>query len=734
MLTDTFLNPTRPITDSRPRVLLAICLLLAALLPASWRLATPAGTVAHAQPNLGSLPLSFMPTGNQTTPFTAYGMGGSIAFHPSAVTLARPGARLQVEFIGANPATAVLPVERLSGVFNRHIGTDRTQWRDNIPSYAALVYRELFPGIDLRYDGHIGQLKGTYTVAPHASPANLRWSYAGAEHVALDSSNGDIQITLPGGELLREHAPVAWQDVGGQRVFVPARFALDGAAAHFELGAYDANLPLVIDPTLSLGTYLGGGSADYGRGIAVDPQGNIYVVGDFFSSDFLGDTTTTAGSKDVIVLKLNPTGTELIYGWFMGGSGTDEGLAIAVNAAGEAFVLADPDTDFPVQNAPISQPPAIGDGVLSKFNAAGELAYSTYIGFGLSNTYTGNAITLDSDGIVYITGESYIAIKRLAELAVAKINPATGAAITTFLTPGTYPTSRGAAIALGPDKTIYITGTTDGPFGTDFPPTPGAFQSICGRKLALGADRDCDSDAFVMAFSQDLAVTYASYLGGNGGDAGRGIAVDGQGNIIVTGTAFSADFPVKNAIQSSCPIDGVTGGCSYDSFVTKFAPDNSLVYSSYLTSSEPEAQTFATDVAVDKNGNAYVYGFTNGTALPIKNAVQPDRSTGLCLGGFNRFCFDVFVTELAPDGSLVFGTYLGGALDEYSGSIAVGQAGAIYLVGYTESNNFPVSQGSIQPSKSVGKDFFVAKISAGGGTGGGGSNLSNKVYVSLVSR
>jgi hypothetical protein len=733
MFAPTSLNASHPGTDNRPRVLLAICLLLAVLLPASLRIAMPASTVAPAQPSLGSLPLSFMPTGDQSTPFTAYGMGGNIAFQPSAVILSRPGAQLHVEFIGANPATAVLPAERRPGVFNRHIGNDPAQWRDNIPSYAALIYQELFPGVDLRYDGQVGQLKGTYTVAPHASPANIRWSYSGAESVEIEPVSGDIQISLPGGELLREHAPVAWQDIGGRRVFVPARFALDGAAAYFELGAYDANQPLVIDPTLALGTYLGGGSADYGRGIAVDAQGNIYVVGDFFSSDFLGDTTTTAGSKDVIVLKLNPTGTEVIYGWFMGGTGTDEGLAITVNSAGEAFVLSDPDTDFPVENAPISQPPAVGDGVLSKFNVAGELVFSTYIGFALSNIFTGNAIAIGPDGAIYITGETYIAIERLRELAFAKLDPATGAVAKLFATSGTYPGSHGAAIALGADGTIYLTGSTYSSRATDFPTTPDALQPICGRRQALGLDRDCDSDAFVLVFEQNFSVRYASYLGGNGTDEGRGIAVDSQGNMIVTGTAFSADFPVKNAIQPSCPIDGVTGGCSYDSFVSKFAPGGSLVYSSYLTSTEPEAMTFATDVVVDKDGNAYVYGFTNGTALPIKNAVQPERSTGVCLGGFDRFCFDAFVTELAPDGSLIFGTYLGGALDEYSGSIALDSAGAIYVDGYTESNNFPVSQGSLQPDKSVGKDFFVAKIGAGGAQGGG-SNLSNKIYVSLVSR
>jgi Beta-propeller repeat len=732
MFAQPSLNSARAGADSRPRVLLAICLLLAVLLPISWRSVAPASPAAHAQPNLGSLPLTFIPTGDLATPFSAFSSGGSIAFQPGAVSLARPGSRLRVEFTGANPDASLLPAERQPGVFNRHIGADPAKWRDNIPSYAALVYQELFPGVDLRYDGQAGQLKGTYTVAPQASPANIRWSYAGAAHVAIVPASGDIQISLPGGELLHEHAPVAWQDVGGQREIVPARFALDGAAAHFELGAYDPNLPLVIDPTLAVGTFLGGSGADYGRGIAVDKQGNIYVVGDFFSSDFLGDNTTTSGSKDVIVLKLNPAGTELIYGWFMGGAGADEGLAITVNSAGEAFVLIDPDTDFPLKNAPISTRPSVGDGVLAKFTAAGQLAYSTYIGFGLSNIFTGNAIAIGPDGALYITGETYIAIHVLHELAFARVNPSNGKVTKLFATSGAYPDSHGAAIALDPDGTIYLTGATNSRFGTDFPTTPDAAQPICGRKQALGPDRDCDSDAFVLVFDQNFSVRYASYLGGNGGDEGRGIAVDRQGNVIVTGTAFSADFPVKNAIQSSCPVDPSSGGCSYDSFVTKFAADGGVVYSSYLTSSEPEAQTFATDVVVDKNGNAYVYGFTNGTALPIKNAVQPARSTGLCLGGFDRFCFDTFVTELAPDGSLIFGTYLGGALDEYSGSIAVDQAGAIYMVGYTESTNFPVSQGSVQPEKSIAKDFFVAKIRAGGV--GGGPDLPHKIYVPSVRR
>lgn len=685
---------------------LALAALLAALLPLALRApAAPAG-----QPS-GGMPLIIMPTGSAATPFSAFGLGNGVAFQRDGLSVQVAGERVGVRFLAARPDVALEPADRRAGTISRRVGPPST-WGEQIPTYAAVTYRGLYPGIDLRYDGAAGQLKGTYYVAPHISPAAIQWRYEGAERVAIDPASGDLVVSLAGGATLREAAPVAWQDLPGGRVPVTASFSLADGVAGFSLGAYDPAQPLVIDPTLTLGSYLGGGSTDYARGIAVDGQGSIYVVGDFFSSDFLGGSTPPSGMTDVIVLKLTPAGDDLVYGVYAGGSGSDTGLAIAVNGAGEAFVLVDPDGDFPLHNAAIRTAPAVGDGILMKLSAKGELAYSTYLGVTLLTSITGKAVAVGPDGRVYVTGYTYIPERRLAQVALVEVNPGSGAVARSFDRGDRYITTDGAAVAVGPNGRIYLTGTVGYPFG-EFPTTPNAFQKQCGAKLSLGDDVWCGENAYLMVLSPALQVEYATYLGGSANDRAHGLAVDAQGNAIIVGDATSIDFPVKSAILPACPFEPDLQRCSYYGFATKLSPSAGLIYSTYIGSpAEPETRTFIRDVALDASGNAYVAGFSNASKLPVKNALQQIGGGELC-GAFNRYCFDTYVLGLAPSGGLTFGTYLGGTLDEYHEDIAVDRAGAIYLAGYTESINFPTTDGSIQPAKSANKDFFVAKIAPG---------------------
>lgn len=709
MLAYTPARPDRLAGLQRALAALALAALLAALLPLALR--APA---APAAPRSAGMPLLVMPTGDPAAPLAAFGVGDGVAFRPDGPSLALGDARIDVRFLGARPGVALAPADRRPGMIGSRVGPP-SAWRDQLPTYAAAIYSGLLPGIDLRYDGRAGLLKGTYFVAPHADPAAIRWRYEGAQSLAVDPVTGDLLIGLPGGATLREEAPIAWQELPGGRAPVAASFTLADGVAGFSLGAYDQARPLVIDPALRVGTYLGGSSADYGRGIAVDSGGFIYVVGDFFSSNFLGQSTKTSGSKDVIVLKLTPAGDELVYGFFAGGAGADEGLAIAVSRAGEAFVLVDPGADFPLHNAALGAAPEVGDGVLMKFGAAGELLYSTYLGFGFSSTNTGKAIAFGPDGRLYIAGETYVAIKRLGQLALAEVSPATGAVARSFDPGERYITTNASAVAVGPLGRVYLTGTVGYPFG-EFPVTADAFQQQCGARLILGPDKDCRDNAYLMVFSPELGVEYASYLGGSASDKGRGLAVDAAGNAIIVGDAASIDFPLKNALLPGCPFDPELRLCSYDGFATKLSPTEGLIYSTYIASpGEPEAMTFIGDVAVDAAGNAYVAGFSNAEGLPVKSPVQAGRSTGLCLGFFDRFCFDAYVLGLAPDGTLSFGTYLGGALDEYTQDIAVDSAGAIYLTGYSDATNFPTTPGSIQPGRSANYDFFAAVIAPGGG-------------------
>lgn len=716
----------RPARFSGLHGALVVLVLLAALVPPALR--APA---APAMQRPAGLPLLIVPTDNQAAPFSALGVGRGATFRPDSVRVELAGGPLAVQFLGTAPNVALVPTEQRAGTISRYIGLPHT-WRARLPTYAALTYHNLFPGIDLRYDGGAGALKGTYTVAPYTSPAAIRWRYAGAASLAIDSASGDLLIGLADGTTLRETAPVAWQAIAGRHVPVAASFHLAEGVASFTLGAYDPAWPLVIDPTLQLGTFLGGGSTDYGRGIAVDSAGFIYVVGDFFSSDFLGSSTPPSGSTDVLVLKLTPAGDDLVYGMYAGGSGTDTGLAITTNSAGEAFVLIDPDGTFPLKNPVIDTAPEVGDGIVMKFDASGELRYSTYLGLGVATSYTGKAIAAGADGKLYITGQTYIASRRLGQVAVVEVDPASGTVRQRFSPGDDYVTTDGVALAIGPDRRVYVTGTAGSPWG-QFPTTPSAFQKQCGAKLILGENSDCGENAFLLVFSPNLAVEYASYLGGSASDKGRGLAVDSQGNAVIVGDATSIDFPVKNALQASCPFEPQLRRCAYVGFATKLSPGAGLLYSTYITSrDEPETQTFISDVVVDGAGNAYVAGFSNSARLPVKDALQPLGRGELC-GALSRYCFDAYVLGLAPNGSLKFGSYLGGKFDEINQDIAVDRAGAIYLIGYSESRNFPVTAGSIQPVKSAEKDFYVAKIALGGGSVPG-PELRHRSYLPLLQR
>jgi hypothetical protein len=264
-------------------------------------------------PDFGKLPLSFVPNAGQADPavrFQVRGLGGTLFFTPGEVVLSlptpaqspgtsgRPAAParapdpdvgghpgphrdtpttppapptvVRLRFEGANPVPEVTGARRLSAIVNYLIGNDPTKWRTNLPTYASIVYRELYPGIDLRYGGAEGLLKGTYTIAPGADPSLIRWHYDGATSVRVDETTGDLLIRLPDavkagseGHTLTERAPVAWQSIDDQRVPVSVRYAIAGdGSIGLVLGEYDPAHRLAIDPTLIYSTYLGGSDLD----------------------------------------------------------------------------------------------------------------------------------------------------------------------------------------------------------------------------------------------------------------------------------------------------------------------------------------------------------------------------------------------------------------------------------------------------------------------------------------
>src|SRR6267378_1512436 len=248
---------------------------------------------------------------------------------------------LRMSLVGAAPEPVVSGLEEQPGTANYFIGKDPAKWLTKVPTYARVHYRDVYPGIDLVYYGNQRQLEYDFVVAPGADPKKIVLGFKGVDKLQIDA-RGELVLHAAGGDI-RQHKPVIYQNIDGSRREIAGGYVRKGAnRAGFQVAAYDRSQPLVIDPVLAYSTYLGGsgfnGSGlDLGVGIAVDVDGNAYVVGWTNSSNFpatAGAFQTTFGggtSFDTFVTKLNPTGSALVYSTYLGGTGEDDGSGISVD-------------------------------------------------------------------------------------------------------------------------------------------------------------------------------------------------------------------------------------------------------------------------------------------------------------------------------------------------------------------------------------------------------------------
>jgi hypothetical protein len=592
-----------------------------------------------------------------------------------------------MSFLGASASSTVAQGDLASGKVNYLIGSEPTNWHTNLPTYSSIRYGSLYPGIDLRYEGAGKHLKGTYTVSPGADPTTMRWRYEmlvptaiGARDNGAQSEKcgvklsvdeaGDLRVALDAAGACRspqpnsafaitEQAPVAWQEIGGQQRPVKVSYVVHSdSTLGFAIGNYDPSYPLTIDPVVTYANYFGGTNNDFSHNVAVDSTGNAYIVGWTTSADFPlvnPFQSTLRGFNDVFVAKLSADGSTLLYSTYLGGSLQERGFGIALDVAGNAYVTGRTDsTDFPTRNAyqPTSAGP--GDAFVTKLNASGsDLIYSTYLGGEAAESSFGDiayAITVDGSGNAFITGE---------------------------------------------------TGSPDFP-------VLNAIQPMYGGG---------DSDAFVTKLNAaGNVLLYSTFLGGGGGpvnsDSGNGIDVDSSGNIYVTGSTSTGDFPTANAIQPAY------GGGEGDAFITKLnAAGSAFIYSTYLGGNDNFSDG-ASDIVADEEGNAYITGLASSVDFPTHNPIQ----------GTLRGITDVFITKLNPSGSeLVYSTLLGG---NNGGSIDIGTAITldaarnVYITGLTGSQDFPTVD-PIPPGPNGYAGIFVAKLHSSG---------SALVYSSLVPR
>ncbi len=611
---------------------------------------------------------------------------------------------LRMRLAGANCGAKASGLEELPGKSNYFIGRGPKNWRTNVPNYAKVQYKGIYPGIDLVYYGNQRQLEYDFVVAAGADPRAIQLRIEGAEELRIER-DGALVIAIAGGEL-RLHKPLAYQrrtDGPAAKHFVPARFVLSGKhQVGFEVASYDSRQPLVIDPKMDYSTYLGGSALDEGLGIALDSSGNAYVAGITVSSNF----PTTQGAFETagccgFVTKLNAAGSVLLYSTYLNGAVS---FGIAADPGGNAYVTGGANANFVATSGAFQTTFGGGqfDAFVAKLNPQGSgLVYASFLG-GTGNDL-GSSIAVDGAGNAYVTGATLspnFPVTRgafdtrcgsdgtcnagFSDAFLTQVNAAGSALLySTFLGGSLIDAGRGVAVdAFGK---VYVTGSTT---SGDFPTTSGAFQTTFGG----------GADAFVAKIDPSqlgkASLLYSTFLGGTNIDISSSIAIDTLGNAYVTGATSSTDFPTLNPWQAAN-----AGG--KDAFVTKLnAHGSALVYSTYLGGAGDDS---GNSISLDGTGAAYIVGQTYSSNFPTKSPVQ---STNAGNG-------DAFLAKFSRTASaLQFSTYLGGAGLEQGFGIAVDHCGMAYLAGQTVSSNFPTTGGAFQASSAGGSDAFVAKVPA----------------------
>ena len=544
---------------------------------------------------------------------------------------AGPAAVVRLSLANANPAPAVTGVDALAATTHYFVGRDPAGWHRDVASYAKVRYREVYPGIDALYYGNGGQLEYDFVVAPGADPGVIALEFAGVDSVRVDDA-GHLRLGVGDRDLVQQR-PVVYQMVDGARRLVQGAYALlGGGRVGFTLGDFDAALPLVIDPVLSYSTYLGGDGLDHAEAATVDRAGNTWVVGSTDSVEFpwtLGIDSEYGGGDADAYVCRFSAMGGTPLCAYIGGEGWDEAWAVAVGPDGNAHVA----------------------------------------GYTASRDFP----TLNAAQPELVPGE-------YGDAFVLKINDRNdGLEYSTYL--GGNDSDVVRAMTVGDDGAAYVTGSTWSWQG--FPTTAGALQ----------ASDPAGEDAFVAKFADSGALVFNSYLGGSVDDRGRGIVVDGNDRVYVTGNTFSEDFPVRTPLQA-------THAGAGDGFVAVLRPDGGrLLYGTYLGGS---GEDWVYDLRLDAARNMHLSGFTWSADFPLANPLQG-------VAGGDR---DGLLARISADGStLQYATYLGGSGGDDLRHMVLDGAGNMIVAGYTTSPDFPLVD-SLQPLS--GQDGVVLKVSADG--------------------
>ncbi|MBI5376572.1 MAG: SBBP repeat-containing protein [Candidatus Schekmanbacteria bacterium] len=595
---------------------------------------------------------------------------------------------------------------------------DKSNWKKNIPTWESVNLGEVYNGIELKLKAYSKNIEKLFIVNSEGNVDDIKLMLDGAKCIKVNNA-GELDVETALGSI-KFTKPVAYQEIDGKTVEVKVEYIIANEKPSpftygFKVASYDKTYPLIIDPLLA-STFIGGGTSEYATSIALDSSGNVFITG-YAPSGYpttVGsyDTLYNSGLHDVLISKLDSNLGTLLCSTYIGGSSADDGYALVIDSSDNIFVAGyTSSSDYPTTSGAYDTLyNGSGDSFVSKFNNnLDTLISSTYIG-GDNSDYI-SCLALSASGDLYLAGDTY----------------------------------------------------SSGDYG--FPTTPGAYDRTYNGLYGW----NMYSDAFVSRMNNSLSSLLSStFIGGEAGDYSNSIALDSSGNVYVTGSTISPDYPFTFGAYEYINRYNPHVGYTYDVFVSKLNSNLTSLLSSTIIGGY--GGDIGCAIGINFSGDVYVAGETYSSNYPT-TAGAYDRTLNYSYDGFvSKFnnnlstllsstfiggdntdyikclalnasgdlylagntyssgtygfptsvgaydtthngSYDVFVSKMNSSlSSLLYSTFIGGSDYDYATSIALDSSGNIYLAGYTISSNYPVTSGAYDSTFNGGSDIFISKL------------------------
>jgi gliding motility-associated-like protein len=598
---------------------------------------------------------------------------------------------IEQRFIGINLGVSSSGYEPYAHTYNFFLGKDQNKWASKVSAFKEVNYQNYYPGVNLKWQNENGHYKYAFEVSPGASVNQIQWKYTGAQELSI--KKGALYLKTTVGEV-REERPYAYQEINGQRKEVNCTYniAKDGLF-HYEVGAYDPNYPLVIDPILVFATYNGAVSDNFGMTATYGNDGSAYSAGVVYGNNFplpsLASFDTSSnftsisgnyGITDVFVTRFSSDGSTMLWSSFLGGGdhlqGTETAHSLICDSLNNLYLFgATSSLDFPVSTGAFQAAHAGGtpntnffyngiyfgaqgsDLFVSKLSASGQnLMASTYIG-GSSN-----------DGVNYRTlGLPYNSVVAYDSLTT------------------NYGDQFRGEIYLDQNGSVLVASCTR---SVNFP-LQNAFQGVKG----------VGQDAVVFRLNPSFsALEFSSFYGGNKDDAAYSVKTDTLGAIVFAGGTSS-----NNLIGTTGAYQSTYNGGKTDGFVAKLnANGTSIIKASYVGTLNYDQVFF---VEIDRNNHVFLLGQAVGGGFVVNNAPYSNPGSSQFVLKLNSALTSNLASTVIGNGSSQINISPAAFLVDICGNVYISGWGANILQS-TPMSGMPVSSNAFQ-STTTGFDFYL---------------------------